>query len=140
LTITYGLSGTSDSSVISPTESSTRLSSVTQQEKESDKPNAYVTTESDDGLTTYEASGTSDSSVVLSTESSTRSSTVTQHEKENGNPITYTATESYAEPSTRSSSNCCNCILQEFYAADYDVLKKTFTNAMNGSRDPIVTL
>ena len=100
-TTTHELSGTSF--VASSTESSTRLSTVTQQERESDKTITYAATGSDSGVTTtYKVSDISDCSVTSLTESTrnvttesdaglTRSSSVTQQEKESDKLIIYVA-------------------------------------------------
>jgi hypothetical protein len=78
LITTYVSSGTP--SVVSSTESPTIIPSVTQQERESNKPIIYV-----------------------ATESSTRLCSVTQQERKSDNPLTYTATKSDTESLTRSS-------------------------------------
>ena len=72
LITTHESSGTSFVASISSTESSTRLSTVTQQKRESDKPITYAATESDAGSTT-------------------RSSSVTQQEKGSDKSIIYVA-------------------------------------------------
>jgi hypothetical protein len=73
LTTTYVSSGTS--SAASPIESSTRSSSVTQQERENKKPITYVATDAE------------------------LSSSVTRQERESDKSITYIATESIISPS-----------------------------------------
>ena len=101
LTTTHELSGTSFVASISSTESSTRLSTETQQERERA---IYAATESDAGVTTtYKVSDISDLSVTsliestrnVTTESdaglTTRSSSVTQQEKESDRSIIYVA-------------------------------------------------
>ena len=100
LTTTHELSGTSFVVSISSTESSTRLSTGTQQERERA---TYAATESDAGVTTTYKVTVSDSSVTSLTESTrnvttesdagltTRSSSVTQQEEESDRSIIYVA-------------------------------------------------